>query len=156
MTLAEKTLEIAIKNIGVEEHPRGSNSGPEVNIYLRSIGLGPGYAWCMAFVYWCVKTAAAELEVKNPLVKTGGVAKQWQQCTLRKFPGKATASVQPGDIMIMIFKGGLGHTGFVEKVSGGIIHTIEANTNISGEREGYKVCRKQRPISAIHGYIQLN
>lgn len=43
-----KTLEIATAQIGVEEIPRNSNAGPEVEIYLRSVGLTKGYAWCMA------------------------------------------------------------------------------------------------------------
>jgi hypothetical protein len=45
MTLTQKNLEIATAQIGVEEIPRNSNSGPEVEIYLRSVELSKGYAW---------------------------------------------------------------------------------------------------------------
>lgn len=154
MTLAEAALKIALANEGVSENPKGSNSGPEVNIYLKSIGLGKGYPWCMAFVYWCVNTACKEMNMPNPLVKTGGVLSQWNETTLRKFPSRASA-VKPGDVFIMEFSKGMGHTGFVEKVAGGMIYTIEGNTNDDGSREGYEVAKRQRLISSMKGFIQL-
>ncbi len=154
MTLAQRALQIAAANEGVSELPRNSNSGPEVNIYLKSVGLKPGFPWCMAFVYWCVDQAAKELALKNPLVKTGGVLRQWNETSLRKFPSRATA-VQPGNIFIMEFSHGTGHTGIVEKVAGGLVYTIEGNTNDDGSREGYEVARRQRAITGIKGFIQL-
>lgn len=153
-TLATKALSIAASNVGVSEKPKGSNSGPEVDIYLRSVGLKSGYSWCMAFVYWCVNTASKELDVANPLVKTGGVLRQWNETNCRKCPARSKA-VKAGDIFIMEFGHGMGHTGFVEKVVGGMIHTIEGNTNDDGSREGYEVARRQRLVSSVKGFIQL-
>lgn len=152
--IAEKTLAIAIKNVGVTEKPKGSNSGPEVDIYLKSIGLGKGYPWCMAFVYWCVNTACKDLNRPNPLVKTGGVLRQWNETTLRKLTVRDRA-IKPGDIFIMEFRKGMGHTGFVEKVTGGLVYTIEGNTNDDGSREGYEVARRQRAVGSLKGIIQL-
>jgi hypothetical protein len=154
-TLAIKSLEIALAQEGVSEEPKGSNSGPVVNQYLKSVGLGKGYPWCMAFVYWCVGKAANMLEVKNPLVKTGGVMLQWNTTNLRKLP-KTSKGIKPGDIFIMEFPGGTGHTGFVEKVEGKVVYTIEGNTNDDGSREGYEVARRERPLSSFKGFIQLS
>ncbi|OUL63714.1 CHAP domain-containing protein [Flavobacterium sp. AJR] len=150
MTLAQKTLEIAIAQIGVEEIPRNSNSGPEVDIYLRSVGLPKGYAWCMAFIYWCAQKAALQNGVNNPLKKTAGVLEQYRSrlhlvVTIPKL----------GDIFIIDFGKGLGHAGIVEKVVGNIIHTIEGNTNDHGGREGYKVCRRKRDIKTIKAFLRL-
>lgn len=156
ITLASESLAIAITQNGVEEVPRGSNAGPDVKAYLKAVGLGEGYAWCMAFVYWCVNKAAFEIGTLNPLIRTGGVMKQWNEVELRKVPKTAFAAIKPGDIFIMDFGGGNGHTGFVEKVEGSIIHTIEGNTNDDGSREGYEVARRQRPASSFKGFIQLN
>jgi len=153
--LAKKALEVAITQLGVEEKPKGSNGGPEVNMYLRSVGLGAGFAWCMAFVYWCVNKAAQELEIKNPLVKTAGVMMQYNTTTLRKLSNRGNA-VKPGDIFIMQFGHGTGHTGFVEKIEKGIVTTIEGNTNDDGSREGYEVARRERPLSSIKSFIQIN
>lgn len=150
MTLIQKTLEIATAQIGVEEIPRNSNSGPEVEIYLRSVGLSKGYAWCMAFVYWCTQKAALQINAKNPLKKTAGVLDQYNSRPLlvKKTP-------QPGDVFIMDFNNGAGHTGFVEKVAGTTIYTIEGNTNDAGGREGYKVARRKRDIKSVKGFLRL-
>lgn len=155
MNLAAKSLAIALTQEGVSEKPKGSNGGPEVTQYLKAVGLGAGYPWCMAFVYWCVKKAALELEEKNPLVRTAGVMRQYRECTLRKLPNR-NLNVQPGDIFIMQFANGLGHTGFVIELKGRVVKTIEGNTNDDGSREGYEVAIRERPVSSIHGFIQLN
>lgn len=150
MTLAKKTLEIAITQIGVEEIPKNSNSGPEVEIYLKSVGLGKGYSWCMAFVYWCTQKAALQLVVKNPLKRTAGVLDQFNSR-----PFLIAFAPQPGDVFIMDFGKGLGHTGIVEKIVGNTVFTIEGNTNNEGGREGYKVCRKKREIRTIKAFLRL-
>lgn len=154
MTLAQRTLAIALTQLGVTEAPKGSNGGPEVSRYLSSVGLKPGFSWCMAFVYWSVQQACNELQQKNPLVKTAGVMDQVRRTNLRMIPARSSG-VKPGDIFIMEFAHGLGHTGFVESVSPGIVHTIEGNTNDDGSREGYEVARRQRSITTIKCFIQL-
>lgn len=154
MTLAERSLAIAVTQQGVCESPKGSNNGPEVKTYLKSVGVGPGAAWCMAFVYWCVNKAAVEMGIINPLVKTAGVMVQYNNTTLRKLPNRS-GGVNPGDIFIMEFAHGTGHTGFVVKVENGIVHTIEGNTNEDGSREGYEVAARQRTIGSIKAFIQL-
>lgn len=150
MTLAQKTLEIAISQIGVEEIPRNSNAGPEVEIYLKSVGLGKGYSWCMAFVYWCTQKSALQLAVNNPLKRTAGVLDQFNSR-----PFLIAFAPQPGDVFIMDFGKGLGHTGIVEKIVGNTIYTVEGNTNNEGSRNGYKVCRKKREIRTIKAFLRL-
>jgi hypothetical protein len=152
--LAQKALEIALTQEGICEEPKNSNSGPVVNQYLKSVGLGKGYPWCMAFVYWCVGKAANMLEVKNPLQKTGGVMLQYSTCNLRKLP-KTSKAIKPGDIFIMEFGHGTGHTGFVVSIKNNLVYTIEGNTNDDGSREGYEVALRQRPLSSFKGFIQL-
>lgn len=154
--LAQAALTIALKNNGIEEMPRGSNGGPDVDVYLRSVGLGTGYAWCMAFVFYCVNKAAKQCNATNPLVKTGGVIEQWNRCTLRHLTNRDAAVLKPGDIFIMEFGGGTGHTGFVLKVEGQVVYTIEGNTNEDGSREGYEVAKRVRPLSSFKGFLQLN
>jgi hypothetical protein len=150
MTLAQKTLEIAIAQIGVEEIPKYTNSGPEVEIYLKSVGLGKGYSWCMAFIYWCTQNASRQTAIENPLKKTGGVLDQYNSRPLL-----VQTIPNAGDIFILDLGKGLGHTGIVEKVAGDIIYTIEGNTNDIGSRDGYKVCRRKREIKTIKGFLRL-
>lgn len=152
-SLSSEALFVATTQIDIREEP--NNKGPEVKRYLKSVGLAEGSAWCMAFVYWCVDIAAKRLNLTNPLVKTAGVLYQWNHNqTCRLIPNRSSG-IQPGDIFIMDFGGGTGHTGFVEKVEGSIVHTIEGNTNDEGSREGYEVARRQRTITAMKGFIQL-
>jgi hypothetical protein len=150
MTLAKKTLEVAITQIGVEEIPKNSNSGPEVEIYLKSVGLTKGYSWCMAFVYWCTQKAALQTAVTNPLKRTAGVLDQYNSRPLL-----VQAIPQPADIFIIDLGKGLGHTGLVEKIVGNTLYTIEGNTNNEGSRNGYKVCRRKREINTVKAFLRL-
>lgn len=151
MILAQSSLEVATRQIGVTEIPKGSNAGPEVEIYLKSVGLTKGYSWCMAFVYWCVLEASKKTGIPNPLKKTAGVLSQWNNR-----PELRRRNPEPGFVFIMDYGKGLGHTGFVEKVlPGGKIQTIEGNTNADGSREGYAVCRRIRSISTCKGFLKI-
>jgi hypothetical protein len=136
-------LKIAQSQIGVEEKPRGSNWGEPVQTYLKSVGINFPASWCMAFVYWCHREAGL------PAIKTGGVLAAWNK-------GKQyrVTEPQPGDVFIMDYGKGLGHTGIIERVEGEILHTIEGNTNDTGSREGYEVCRKIRNVKKIKGYLR--
>ncbi|HYE76180.1 MAG TPA: CHAP domain-containing protein, partial [Blastocatellia bacterium] len=84
-TILEEALVVAQSQLGVREKPLGSNRGPEVDVYIESVGLAPTgkYAWCAAFVYWCYKRAAEQLQVKNPAAKTGGSLMQWTLASMR-------------------------------------------------------------------------
>lgn len=47
--------------IGIRERT-GKNDGTEVEMYLKYVGLGKGYAWCAAFTSWVYGQA----DVINP------------------------------------------------------------------------------------------
>ncbi len=73
-------LRVAAEEIGVMENPPGSNRGPKVDQYLRTVGLDPSngsFAWCAAFVYWSFAQSSAQLGVTNPVAKTAGVLDHW-------------------------------------------------------------------------------
>lgn len=152
-SLNSLSLKIAQSQNGVQEIPRNSNAGPAVESYLKSVGLGKGYAWCMAFVYWSVKEASKQLDLTSPLVKTAGVLRQWNEVDPKM---KVTENPKTGDIFIMDYGKGQGHTGFVvEVLKNGNLKTIEGNTNDEGSREGYEVCYRTRKPSQIKGYIRI-
>lgn len=155
----KEAVKVAISQLGVMEDPLGSNSGPKVNEYLASTDLGPGFFWCAAFVYWCFNKAAGNLGRKNPVFKTAGCLAHWNNTKGKKITTEAAlnnpALIKPGHIFIMSHGGGAGHTGIVEKVEGGFIHTIEGNSNNSGSRNGIGVFRIQRKIASINkGFIE--
>ena len=148
----------------VREDPRNSNRGPEVETYLRRVGLNPGFAWCCAFVYWCFDEAALAAGRANPMVKTAGCMDHWSRAAaagatrIPKSQAIADPSlVQPGMIFVMDFGGGTGHTGWVEKVDGGLITTVEGNTDASKTREGGGVYRLHRKIVEVNkGFVDYS
>lgn len=149
-TLRQLALKTAVTQIGKCENPLGSNWGTPVKDYLKSVGITFPAAWCAAFIYWCFEQNS---KGKNPLIKTGGVLAHWNQADKKL---RVVGEPQPGDIFIMDYGKGLGHTGFVEKTDPTFIYTIEGNTNDSGSREGIMVCRKQRPKAKIKGYLRYD
>ncbi len=163
--LLSEALAVAASQIGVTEAPPFENTGKEVAEYLKSVGLGPGYAWCAAFVHWCFEQAARRLDIPNPVVRTGGCLKHWQDAgklSVHRIPSSRAIEdpsiLHPGHVFIMDHGGGKGHTGIVESVQGGLLVTIEGNTNPGGGREGDGVYRRtQRTLRSINvGYIDYS
>lgn len=145
----------------VREQPVNSNSGPQVNVYLASIGLNPGFSWCCAFTYYCFQQVAGQMKRPNPMVKTGGCLKHWQDAPskgARLIPASDALAnpglLKPGMLFIMDHGRGMGHTGIIESVAGGLLSTLEGNTDGSRTREGGGVYRLVRKVGEINkGYI---
>jgi hypothetical protein len=159
-------LERAAAEVGVREQPKDSNSGPEVDGYLRRVGVPLSLPvakkpWCCAFVYACFDDAAQRLGRANPMVRTAGCLDHWNRAEAngarRIKAGKAVqnpALVSAGMVFIIDHGSGRGHTGVIERVVGGAIDTIEGNTNASKTREGGGVYRLSRKMVEINtGYI---
>jgi hypothetical protein len=148
----------------VREAPKNSNRGREVDEYLLRAGVSPGLSWCCAFVYWCFDESARGMGRPNPMVRTAGCLDHWRRAPARgaKRIMKQEAVdnpglVKPGMVFIMDHGGGLGHTGLVEKVAGGLLTTLEGNTDASRTREGGGVYRLTRKIGDINkGFIDYS
>jgi len=164
--LAKAALEFAASQVGVLEQPLGSNRGPEVDEYVKSVGAPLGGFWCVAFTYYCYKKAAERLGVANPHVRTAGVLEHWSKAgqkagVVRITKAKALANptlITPGSLFIIDTGGGHGHTGMVKKVENGRLVTIEGNTNNGGSRNGIGVFQREaRKIADINkGYIDYS
>jgi hypothetical protein len=150
MTLAEATIEYAKSQVGVQEHPKGSNAGPEVERYLAFVNLPPGKAWCAAFVSYCVGTSAADLSTTSTLKPSGGALALY-------FKNRPLAIDQPEPPCIGVIDHGhgLGHTFFIESTGGTSCHTIEGNTDPEGGREGYMVAERDRETADITYFIRI-
>lgn len=163
--LTQAVLAFAATQIGVMEQPLGSNRGPQVDRYVEAAGLpaSGGFAWCVAFTHFCYLTAAHQLGVANPHVKTAGVLAHWNKAAavpgalrIRKEEAVTNpALVRPGALFIIDLGGGLGHSGLVAETSNGRLVTIEGNTNDSGSRNGIGVFRREaRKIAEINkGFV---
>lgn len=163
--LLAKALNIAASQIGVVENPPGSNRGPQVDTYLKTAGLDPEgkhYSWCAAFVYWCFQQAADQLGTHNPLVKSAGCLDDWDLATCPKITKlnavKDPSLVRPGFIFIIDHGNGSGHTGLVESSGGGLLTTIEGNTNPKLSPDGYGVFRlnRRKIIDISKGFLDYS
>lgn len=152
--LAQEALNVAHAQVGVMEQPVGSNRGPQVDEYLKRVGIDPVHTtadqryWCMAFVYWCVDEAAKRRSVPNPLAHTAGVIDQWNRCQNRPGVTRITAAdacanpskIEPGQILILDHGGGAGHTGIISGVDGPHLTVVEGNANsLANSRNGLGV-----------------
>ena len=162
--LLKAVLGQAASQVGVLEKPKNSNSGPEVNEYLKRAGVSIDLPaekkpWCCAFVYWCFDQAARDEHRANPMVRTAGCLDHWVRADRARRIDAARAVddpglIEPGMIFVMDFGSGHGHTGLVEEVAGGLLHTIEGNTDASRTREGGGVYRLTRKLADINkGFI---
>lgn len=139
-------IDTARSYIGVRE-ATGRNDGAEVERFLRHIGLGKGYAWCGAFVCYCLHYGGA-----NNAPRTG-----WAPSIVSRGGGGRVVgfdSLAGGDVFGIYYKkkGRVGHVGFIDSVPPGVSYviTVEGNTNAGGAREGDGVYRRRRNKRALY------
>ncbi len=154
---AGAALGIAVSQIGIREQPPGSNRGPEVDRYLREVGLDPdhgppgGYSWCMAFVHWCFVHAAAP-GTTTPFPRVAGCLDAFatvrrtapQRIITRAQAIASPGTIRPGMVFILDHGSGHGHTGMVRQSVGGALKTVEGNTNTDGSNNGVGVFELNR------------
>lgn len=158
--LSETALKYQISQIGQQEKPRGSNWGHPVQSYLLRVGIDFPAAWCAALVYWSFDEASKELNVPNPVPKTAGSLRMYNDAFyVNKIPVSSVLSgkvkLQPGDIGIQDHGHGTGHTVIIEnQVDLEWLNSVDGNTNDTGSREGYEVERKHRRIDSFKGFLR--
>lgn len=123
-----------------------------------------GFAWCAVFADWCfVEAFGLETALKMTGQSLGGYGAGCGESVryYQKIGRFYRYNPQAGDqIFFADGKGGMAHTGLVERVSGGRVYTIEGNTGgASGVvANGGGVCRKSYSLgySRIAGYGRPN
>ncbi len=125
--------QIGVKEIG------STNSGPEVDIYLKSVGLPPKYYWCQALQYFAYDSARKKLKITYmyiPMYKSGLANDTYRY---GKDKGVQVAFVPEVDDFIIwkYQKSNSGHIGrIVEVLKSGWVLSIEGNT--SNGLKGYQ------------------
>jgi hypothetical protein len=136
-TDAKDLVDILNKYVGKREE--GNNAGEMVKGFLKSVGLGTGNPWCMAFVYAIFDELCKKKAIVNPLPKTGSVLYFWSKAPAEnKIATTDVSAVKPGQIFIKSRKGG-GHTGIVLKVEGDSFVSIDGNSSDQVKLNRYKI-----------------
>jgi hypothetical protein len=156
-TFAQRVVSAARQHL--REHPReigGANAGPWVRLYTDGKE-GRDWPWCAAFVTYLLQQATEGLKKGTSPIK--GSASVDQLVAQAKdadvfvseadIAGDATklSELRPGAIFCIRSKTDPNdwiHCGVVTAFMPDYIETIEGNTNDSGDREGYEVCRRFR------------
>lgn len=152
------TIEAALLTAGKEAQrgvkEEGPNRGQRVETYLKSVGLGPGYPWCAAFVNWSLREAGYSA---GPVSGATIAWRNWAKKANRLM--KAGKGIKRGDLFGWTNGDGTGHIGWVAEVKfiGPVmrIRTVEGNTNKEGSREGDRVLSKWRTPTGKYWFINL-
>jgi hypothetical protein len=138
VALAERLLAL-----GIVEQPPGSNTGPQIRVFTD----GNAEPWCADFVSWVLK------ETGRPF--TGGASGGWRLAwtpdirawfSVRgRYRTRTVAQPEPGDVIWF----GRGHVGFVRRVQGERLETIEGN---AGDAVRLRVYEGWRSNPGIDGF----
>lgn len=122
-------VDVAINQIGANE-----SDGSHMKFINWYGGFGRGTPWCAIFVSWCANQAGVSTSI-IPKYASCSTGRSWfENKGLFKYKGSYTP--QRGDI-IFFLSNGASHTGIVEKVSSGKVHTVEGNTSDKVARRSY-------------------
>ncbi|MEW6507185.1 MAG: CHAP domain-containing protein [Bacteroidota bacterium] len=124
---AQKHLDMAQSFVGIRE-ATGKNDGPEVEMFLKSVGRNRGDAWCAAYVSYCLSMA----NVKEPQIRSG-LARAFKKSKglidatdvlrgMKKVPKGSLVGWEKGNTVF-------GHIGFVIDWAKQYGTTIEGNTS---------------------------
>lgn len=139
--------QVYLSQVGVQEVPRGSNWGPQVGRYLKSVKVKVPAAWCAAFVHYGLDSAGH----KNSITAWSPTAHNKNNVVY--FRRTWFKEMQPGDVFTIYFVSmkRIAHTGFAHRrINSSIIETVEGNSNAGGSREGYMVARRKRPVNTLY------
>lgn len=153
MLYRKRALEKARGEIGVKERPAGSNSGFRVSQYQAATSLGgTGWPWCAALVNWAFEQA------DRPLVELKRSASVPVLLNEAKKLGWVKTVPEPGDLACFQFPPAdptPDHIGFVDRVDGNTLFTIEGNTSMSSDSNGGEVMARIRSMSQVQGLIRV-
>jgi len=143
--------------VGLRELP--GNHGPGVGYFQRQAGIPAGAPWCAAFVNGIIDISCAVKDVHSPFEGTlrEGYVQDYYDFAHRQRWVVVPAQAYPGCLFVTFSesKKRYAHIGFVRgvNVAERVFWTIEANTNLDGDREGHSVLERERKLGRGVAFI---
>lgn len=153
-----RAVEIICSQDGVTEHPKGSNRGPEVDMYLRAVKLDPTkgkYAWCAALIDWGIQQATKETGGPGGPPQFRFSASAMKHLELN--PGLRLPGPQFPCIFVIDHGSGKGHVGLALSPTEDpeIFRSFEGNTDAGGSRTGGQAMYRTRKLSEVAGWLRI-
>lgn len=149
-------LDIAASYIGTHEEPPGSNNVFCNTDYYGHPVSGESYPWCCTFVWDIFRMANLSYLFYNgqrtaycPTVYTWAVANNMKV---------SFDAAQPGDLVLFDWDadGIADHIGFVERLAGNVLVTIEGNTSDADYSNGGYVLRRERNRFCVLAIVHID
>lgn len=136
----DEVIDVAKNYLYVREE--GYNRSKEIDEWNRYAGVPLGSPYCASFVSWV-----------NHLVGLKAPVSAWAPDQVRR-NNVPFSSLKAGDVFGIYFqsKKRIAHVGFVDKVKGSYLVTVEANTSpdaavgSNSDRDGHGVYARRRPV----------
>jgi hypothetical protein len=162
MTSGEYIVQIARKYLGIQELK--NNSGWSDKVFqkrMEDVGWKVGESYC---VYWAELVWKEAYALHPAMLKrldelfSGSATRTHKNFSLAASEFKLHPTIPvPGALAIWRYGNGwMGHAGIVTEPEKVKFHTIEANTNASGGREGIEIAGKTRQVGLPYKAKGLN
>jgi len=161
-TFGERLVAHALKDVGVVEHPAGSNSGPRIDAALRFAGIPLSWpadrrSWCAAMVSLWLH----EIGYDYPWPSGKASVASWEAMAAGHGFYVPSSQAKAGDLVTFQFDSDPegDHIGVVRgRPSGGMLPTVEGNTSRDdrgSQSNGGGVFARLRPLAVVHHVIRL-
>lgn len=159
-------LSDALTQVGVIEHPAGSNAGPRVSAYQKPFGIDE-QPWCGAFVGFYLRLHGVDITpriVYTPYIYEDAVASRNGLRGVVWHDGSWGEQGYGRRIDLVLFDfgtaGGIKHVGFLRKPwnGHGPLYTLEGNTSFGtagSQDNGGAVALRERDISLVHSIVSV-
>lgn len=113
-------------------------------------GVSYGYAWCAAYVSWCLRQAGVPNTIATTAISCD-VMTDWYERNERFYPKETGYIPLPGDIIMFGTEDDSSHVGIVIGVKDGLIYTVEGNNGGKVDLHSYTFDN-----SWVYGFCQPN
>lgn len=158
LSVQERILKVASAEIGVTEHPAGSNSGPRVSQYQATTGAFRA-PWCASFVNWVLWQVGIKIEGVNMAYCPSILA----AAKALRGPLRVVSRADAGPADLALYgpnrEGDPYHVGILTSrvAADGSFAAIEGNTSGAEhvDDNGGMVLRKQRNASQVQAFVRV-